>query len=142
MAAQHHDQRDGISIEDRHATRGRAGKRWLARVRDTKLRRYKSKTFADLDAAKVWARQLRARFELSEAGAGTWPIDEVIEECVANLREEGKNERYVQAVERHGRMLEKAGLRNLNDDGFHAKVRRFLLLPTDERHRRKADSSK
>lgn len=140
MASQHHDQRDGISIEDRH-TRGRSGKRWLARVRDTRLRRYKSKAFADLDAAKTWARHMRARFELSEASAGTWPIDEVLAGCVENMRREGKVPTYIHAMERHGKQLYQVGLRDLNDAGLHAKVRRFLNLPTDMIHRRKADKS-
>lgn len=141
MASQHHDQRDGISIEDRHAVRGRSGKRWLARVRDTRLRRYKSKTFAELDAAKAWARHMRARFELAEASAGTWPLSEVLDECLGTMRREGKNAAYIAAMERHGKQLQLVGLRELNDPALHAKVRRFLSLPTDEVHRRKADKS-
>jgi hypothetical protein len=142
MASQHHDQRDGISIEDRHAARrGRSGKRWLARVRDTRLRRYKSKTFTELDAAKAWARHMRARFELAEASAGTWPLDEVIDECVSCMQQQGKNAAYVAAMKRHGKQLHQVGLRDLNDPALHAKVRRFLSFPTDVVHRRKADKS-
>jgi hypothetical protein len=69
--------RDGISIEDRWEARGaRIGKRWLVKVRDTRLHRYKRKAFADHDAAKAWGRQTRARFELAEGSAGTWPLPE------------------------------------------------------------------
>lgn len=129
--------RDGISIEDRWEARGRrTGKRWLAKVRDTRLHRYKRKAFSDLEAAKGWAKQTRARFELSESSAGTWPLEEVIKEYGEAMRREHRPEEYVKAVERHGRMLQSVGVRDLADDGLQAKMRALLALPTDEKHRR------
>ncbi len=84
---QHDRNRDGISIEDRWRARGqRIGKRWLAKVRDTRLQRYKRKAFVDLNAAKDWSRVMRARLELAETSAGTWPLAEVITECVRKIR--------------------------------------------------------
>lgn len=78
MPTQIDKKRDGISIEDRWKTRGeRMGKRWLAKVRDTRAGAYKRKAFADIEAAKDWAEKTRARFTLGESGAGSWPIAEV-----------------------------------------------------------------
>jgi hypothetical protein len=120
--------RDGISIEDRWVARGgRHGKRWLAKVRDTRLQPYKRKAFSHLDAAKAWARKLRARFELAESNAGSWPVEDVLVECVANMRREGKNENYTKEVERHGLLLQGVGVRDLSDDNLVAKMRLYLV---------------
>ena len=137
MSAKQRDRnRDGISIEDKWAARGaQIGKRWLAKVRDTRLQRYKAKAFVELTTAKAWAKQMRARLELAEASAGTWPLEDVIAECVAYMRKEERSYAYVQAVERHGHMLAKVGVRDLTEEGFQAKVRLYLDMPTDERHR-------
>jgi integrase len=133
----HH--RDGISFEDRwKSSGGKNGKRWLAKVRDTRLQRYKCKSFSDMDAAKDWAKKLRARFDLSESNAGKWPLEDVLAECVANMRREGRNETYRKEMERHGRMLQSVGVRDLSDDNLPAKMRLYLDLPTSERHRRHA----
>jgi len=66
--------RDGISIEDRWKAKGaRTGMRWLAKVWDRRLQRYKRKAFREESNAKAWSKRERARFELAEASAGTWP---------------------------------------------------------------------
>lgn len=135
--AQHHKYRDGITIEDRWASRGQSGKRWVARVRDTRQRRYKSKSFHELVPAKAWAKNLRARMELLEAGAGIWSIAEVLKDFVALLKQQGRSEGYIATAERMARLLESVGVCDLAEDGLRAKVRTFLALPTNEDHRRR-----
>jgi integrase len=142
MTPQQHDRhRDGISIEDRWKARGRRqGKRWLAKVRDTRLQRYKRKAFSDLVVAKDWARVTRARLELAETSAGTWPLADVITDCAAFMVKEGRNPAYIKAVQRHGGMLQRVGVRDLADEALQGKVRLYLELPTDEAHRRHQSS--
>ena len=132
--------RDGISIEDRWKTLGkRQGKQFLAKVRDTRFQRYKSKAFADLTAARHWAKITRARIDLGESSAGTWPVAAVLEDCLALLRQEKRSAVYIHDVQRHVRMFEKVKLRDLADDLLHTKVRQYLDLPTCENRRRRED---
>lgn len=139
----HHDKhRDGISIEDRWKARGgRQGKRYLAKVRDTRLQKYRRKAFPDLEAAKRWAKHTRAQLELGETSAGTWPVSLVLEDCLTVMRQEGRSPTYIHEVERHVGMMQAAQLHDLADDALHARIRQYLDLPTCENRRRRESAA-
>lgn len=142
--------RDGISILDVHAAKGRKeGRRWLYRVRDPRAKRYVSAVF-DSDSIKdegrtipgcedgdTWAKDERARFTLGISSARPASLTVVGKAYLEELTRRGRCERHRADV---GNVIAEAiahGLDDLKDDDFKGRTRSWLTRASWVPHRQK-----
>ena len=125
---QRHQARDGISIEDLYATAKRTtGKRWMVRVRDSRVRAYIRRAFDDHGEATTWAKQERARVTLGSSGAGSWPIDTVMADYLSAQRSAGRGEGLCSLIMRVVADVKRHGVETLEDSSLPGKVRTWLM---------------
>ncbi len=118
---------DGVSIKDQWKAKGRQeGKRWLARAWDSRVAKYTSKAFSDLDAANLWGKDMRAKTQLGLDGAGSCPLAEATVLYTADLRRLGRTEKHIRDVEVTLANALAHGVKDLRDDRVKDQVRAWL----------------
>ncbi len=118
--------RDGVVFVDLRVAGRISEKRWLARVWDPRLRKYRSKVHWELEQAEAWAEQEQARFSLKLSGAGQCTLASLVEPYGLELERRGRSPKHRDDVETILREAAADGVGDLKGDDLKDSVRRWL----------------
>jgi len=123
---------DGISIVDEHERRRRKGKanwsaskRWMGRAFDPLAMKYRCHCFEEKAEAIAWAEKTRASFVLGQDSACKADLESVTARYLDDLKGRSNAQHYKEVSEILKEVIA-AGITDLRDDLFMARIRRWI----------------